>query len=60
MLLHTVTVIALLQLIKIQNEKKMENRELSEKVDSLTGEKLILQDEVVSLKETIQRKEGRY
>ena len=46
--------------IKIQNEKKMENRESSEKVNTLVCEKLVLEEEVAVLKETIQKREGLY
>ena len=39
------------KLVKILNEKKKENQELSEKIDNLRSEKMSLQEEVTGLKE---------
>ena len=48
------------KLFKIQNEKKLDSREATEKIDTLTAEKMLLNDEVAGLKEHIQRKEAMF
>ena len=48
------------KLFKIQSEKKLESREAMDKINTLTAEKLVLNDELTGLKESMQRKEALF